>query len=150
MPHELYEWLRRIKDVEREHSATRLATERLVAIVQHDPTILDGDLTPRDITRAAEHLEGTYIIRLFAEFETALRIFWPTVRGTDPPGRTRDLLDGLAATRRIPHDQCMAAHAVREYRNTLVHLREVAAAPMSIAEARSHLCKFVSFLPPNW
>ncbi len=33
MPHELFEWQEKIKAVEREHSATRLATERLLAEV---------------------------------------------------------------------------------------------------------------------
>ena len=62
---------------------------------------------------ASGFLELTYIIRLFAEFETGLRLFWPTARGTEPPGRTRDLVDGIAATRRIPFQELVNAHAVR-------------------------------------
>ena len=98
----------------------------------------------------AERLDGTYIIRLFAEFETGLRLFWPTAKGTDPPSRTRDLLDGVAAYRRIPHDELKNAHAVREYRNLLVHERDEAMEPIPIADARHQLIKFFSFLPPNW
>ena len=44
-------------------------------------------------------LEGTYVIRLFAEFETGLRLYWATIRQTEPP--TQHLLDGIAARRAI-------------------------------------------------
>jgi hypothetical protein len=87
---------------------------------------------------------------LFAEFETGLRLFWPSARANEPPGRTRDLMDGVAATRRIPDDELRNAHAVRGYRNTLVHEREEDIDPISIAEARKHLCKFLSFLTPTF
>lgn len=152
MPHKTYEWCARIKDVERlEYSATRLAVDRLLAAAEQDGTILtEKKLRLRDIRRAAARLDGTFVIRLFAEFETGLRLFWETARGTDPPNRTRDLLDGLAATRRIPHDQLTDAHAVRDYRNSLVHEREEPTIPIPIAKACSHLCRFFSFLPPKW
>jgi|SRR5579864_3356538 len=150
MPHDIYEWLLRIKSVEREHSSTRLATYRLLEEARHDPTILRGYLTLRDIGNASERLDGTYVIRLFAEFETGLRAFWLTARGTDTPGRTQDLLDGVAATRRIPDEERTNAHAVREYRNTLVHEREEEVVPIPIAQVRGHLRRFFRFLPPNW
>jgi hypothetical protein len=150
MPHKTVAWLRRIKAVEREHSAARLAADRLLATAEHDPTVLRGDVAVRDIRHMAERLDGTYIVRLFAEFETGLRLFWPTARGTDPPSRTRDLLDGVAATCRIPNDQREGAHAVRDYRNTLVHERDEPSDPIPIAQARGHLCRFIGFLPPEW
>jgi hypothetical protein len=150
MPPKRTEWLQRIKAIEREHTVTRLAVRRLLESANRDPTILKGDVTLRDIGHAAGRLEGTYLIRLFAEFETGLRLFWPTAKGTEPPGRTRDLLDGIASARRIPPDQLTNAHAVREYRNSLVHEREEETAPIPIAQARGHLCTFFSFLPLNW
>lgn len=128
----------------------QLATQRLLEAAKQDPTILQGDLTVRDIGSAVQRLEGTYLIRLFAEFETGLRLFWQSARGTDPPSRTRDLLNGVAATRRIAHDQLTEPHAVREYRNSLVYEREDVLAAIPLSEARRHLCRFFSFLPPNW
>jgi hypothetical protein len=152
MPHKLHEWLRRIKAVEREYSAVRIATDRLLAAAERDPTILPRDqaVRVRDIRDASARLDGTYIIRLFAEFESGLRVFWSTRRKTETPGRTRDLLDGIAASQRIPNDQSLNAHAVREYRNALVHERDELKLPISIAEARSDLCRFFAFLPPEW
>src|SRR4051812_17879137 len=140
-----HEWQTRIKAVEREHSATRLATDRLLTSAQRDPTVLRVDLAYRDIVRASAGLDGTYLIRLFAEFETGLRLFWDTRRDTNP--RTRDLLDGVAAMCGIPDEQRDNAHLVRDYRNSLVHEREEEMEPIPIAVARGYLCHFFSFLP---
>lgn len=123
MPFNRFEWLSRMKAVEREYLAALLAVERLAEQIRTDPLLLKGELKPRDLSRAAELLEGTYIIRLFAEFETALRRFWTLVRSTDPPGRTQDLIQGVAATCRIGNVELDGAHDVRKYRNTLVHER---------------------------
>lgn len=150
MPAKRFVWLQRIKDVEREYAATRLATDRLLAAGMHDATVFRGDVRLRDVRHASERLDGTYAIRLFAEFETGLRLFWPTVRGGDPPARTRDLLDGVAATRRIPFDELTNAHAVREYRNSLVHERDPTPNPIPIAWARAALCQYFAFMPLNW
>jgi hypothetical protein len=85
---------------------------------------------------------------LFAEFETGLRLYWATIRETEPP--TQHLLDGIAARCDIPPGRLAGAHAVREYRNSLVHERDEEMAPISIAEARGHLCRFFAFMPPTW
>lgn len=139
-----------IKGVEREYSAMRLASDRLLTAVTSDPTVLVDELTPRDIRHAAERLEATYVIRLFAVYEAGLRQFWSIARGPVSPSRTRDLLDGVAATRSIPYQQRIDAHAVREFRNTLVHVRDEAAAAIPICDARRILCRFLSHLPPHW
>lgn len=143
-----HEWLARIKAVEREYIAVRQALDRFREAVRNDPTILRGDLRPREIVPASENAEGTYVIRIFAQFETGLRQYWLTFRDTHP--KTEDLLDGVAARDRIPHDNLENAHAVREYRNTLVHEREDAEDLIAIADVRAHLCRYFAFLPPEW
>ena len=148
MPNDLHGWLRRIKAIEREHASTRLAIGRLLEEARRDPTILTGELKLHDIVIASECLEGTYVIRLFAEFEARLRLFWKTIRDTEP--LTQDLLNGIAARRGIPQARIAGAHAVREYRNALVHVREQEFDPIPIAEARQHLCRFFAYLPPTW
>ncbi len=149
MPAKQFAWLQRIKNVEREHAATRLATERLLQDAGTDPSVLTRDVRLRDVDHAAANLEGTYIVRLFAEFETGLRLYWIGVRGSDPP-RTRDLLEGAAAMRGIPHDVLAGAHAVREHRNGLVHERDESSDSISLPVARSRLCKFFARLPFDW
>ncbi len=150
MAHDRFDWLRRIKAVEREHAAARLAIDRLLSQAREDPAHLRGDVTLRDLATASGRLDGTYVIRLFAEFETGLRLFWLSARRTEPPSRARDLLDGVAATRRIPHGQLEDTHAVREYRNSLLHERDEEAEPIPIAVARGNLCRYFSFLPLSW
>jgi len=150
MPSDKSAWMKRVKDVEREHTATRFAADHLLGVVQQDPTALKGEVQVRDLHLASDQLEGTYMIRLFAEFETSLRVFWLASRVKDPPARTRDLLDGVGAKRRIPYDRIQQAHEVGEYRNVLVHEREEEVELIPIHKARSHLCRFLSFLPPAW
>src|SRR5262249_30280832 len=137
------------KAVEREYLAVRLATNRLLEAARRDSTLLRGQVDPRDLTRASDALEGTYLTRMFAEFETGLRLYWDTVRDTNP--RTIDLMNSLAGQRGIPDDVLDNAHRVRDYRNSLVHEREDEdAEPIPIATARGSLCRFFSFLPPRW
>jgi hypothetical protein len=136
-----------IKAVEREHASVRFATDYLLIAARQDISILSHEIRVRDIEESVKQLEGTYIIRLFAEFETSLRAFWISSRQKDPPSRARDLLDGVGAKRRIPTDTISNAHAVRDFRNSLVHEREELVNELPIAIARSHLCSFLAFLP---
>lgn len=150
MPSNKFEWLNRVKAVEREHSAVRYATDYLLNAARHDPSIVDRVLRVRDVQDAGAELEGTYVIRIFAEFEASLRTFWFASRGADAPSRTRDLVDGVGARRKVPHDAIQNAHTVREFRNALVHERDDDMRSLSIATARRHLCVFLSFLPMEW
>ena len=69
MPHN-HEWQSRIKGVEREYLAMRQAADRFLKAALDDPTIVSQDLRHREIAGASQNLEGTYVIRLFAQFET--------------------------------------------------------------------------------
>lgn len=143
-----HEWQSRIKAVEREYTAMRQAADHFGRSALDDPSILRGDLRHREIIAASQNLEGTYIIRIFAEFETGSRQCWVTRWGTVP--KTTDLIDGLAARCLIPsthHDNC---HKVRRCRNILVHEREEDAEELGVSDARAFLCTFFSFLPHQW
>ena len=150
MTHDRSDWIERIKEVELEQDALRVAVDRLSILARSSPADFRDDVNLSIIKKASERLEGAYLIRLFAEFETGLRLYWPTARRTNPPSRTRDLLDGIGATRQITAPQISHAQAVREYRNALVHERDEAIKPISLAVARRHLCRYFSFLPPSW
>lgn len=73
MPDEAFGWMGRIKSVEREYEAIRFGTDRLLAALDDDPSILRGRLKRPDVSTASRRLEGAYIVRLFSEFETALQ-----------------------------------------------------------------------------
>jgi hypothetical protein len=143
-----HEWQSRIKAVEREYFAMRQAAEHFRQAAFDDPGILQGNLEHREIAAALKNLEDTYIIRLFAEFESGARQYWDANWATEP--KTMDLLDGLSARCKVPDTPQEDAHLVREYRNSLIHERDNRPKQMSIELVRKHLCHFFSFLPPRW
>jgi hypothetical protein len=150
MPHDRFEWHERIGGVEKEFRAARLALDRLRREARLDPAILrtgkgSSGLSLPDAIRNAE---GTYSIRMFAEFENALRSYWRTIHATVPA--SRDLLDGVAGRRRVPPGTTAAAHRVREYRNRLVHEFEADADRVAIDRAGRHLNTYLGRLPETW
>jgi hypothetical protein len=149
MPHSCFDWLERIKSVEREFWSARIAVERLSTEVSRDPGILRDGPKPRDLRSASENLEGTYLIRMFAEFETGVRSFWKAIR---PRTRTpvEIMLARVGDRCGIPTDVVDEAQRVREYRNSLVHDRDEPIDPVSISNARRRLLIYVARLPNRW
>lgn len=145
-----FDWLRRVKSVEREHLATRFAVDHLLEEVHVDSGAIPAGLRVRELYGASDNLEATYVIRMFAEFESGLRSVWTSARRKESPTRTRDLVDGIGAFCRIPDDCIAQAHAVREYRNSLVHGGESPPTVLIVSQARRHLCLLMSFLPLRW
>jgi len=143
-----HQWQSRIKAVEREYVAMRQAADRFLEQAQRDPTILLEDLRHGEIVTASRNLEGTYIMRLFAEFETGARQYWDATWGTDI--KTYNLFEALAARRSIPDTDLENGHRVRDFRNSLVHEREDQPEPLEVAVARKYLCTFFSYLPVQW
>ena len=144
-----FEWHERIRAVEREYWAVRAAVDQLSHAVAHDPTVLGTGPKPRDLVSADEKLEGTYLVRMFAEFETAVRSYWRTIK---PKARTpvEVLLDRVADRLAIPANVTRGAQAVREYRNRLIHDRDRDVKPVSIKEARHWLATYLARLPQQW
>jgi len=149
MPNKAFAWLTRIKAVEREYIATRLATDRLKQHAKDDPAVLAGGLRLRDVETASDRLEGTYIIRLFAEFETSLRHFM-TDFGYRMPRQVESLISRVRDRANVAKDHALRAHEVRVYRNTLVHDRLEPAPSISVREATSCLGTFLSWLQRMW
>jgi hypothetical protein len=126
--------------------AARFAIDRLLDTARSDPTILRRVLDIRDLTQASARLEATYLLRLLAVFESGLRDFWHVQkRGRTP--RTEHLLDGMASARGIPNDLLVNAHAVRRYRNSLLHEPGEEIELIPLAMASDHRCTFFSRLP---
>ncbi len=147
MPHN-YEWLSRINSVQREFNAMAQAAKCFQQAASVDPSILEHDVRPRDIAMALTRLEATYTIRLFAEFEAGARQYWAKRKRTHP--KMSDLLDALAAIRRISALDLHNAHSVRLYRNSLVHERDDYPEIIPLSIARGSLCRFFSKLPSQW
>ncbi len=148
MPHSRSDWFSRIKAVELEYAAVRQAVGPFLAKAKADPTILQGGVRVRDAQTALNQLESTYIVRIFAVFESGLRSFWTTRKRSNP--KTRDLLNSIAGMKEVPELVLGDVHRVRMYRNDLVHEGGEVEEPVSIGTARSWLCRYFDRLPVQW
>lgn len=126
----------------------RFSLDRLATEAQQNSSITQNQFRVRQIGEAVKDLEATYIIRLFALFETGLRSYWKPTSGGKTP-RTYHLLQRVAARRRISNDDHQAAQVIREYRNSLVH-ESLQVEPIRLADSRGALCKFLGYLPEIW
>lgn len=102
----------------------------------------------RDIRDCHDDLEDTYLVRVFALFETALRRYWRQGLGRNSRPSAKDLLNSIASNCSMTSTVLERTQSVREYRNKLVH--EGDAPPVTLAEARGHLCTYLSNLPRYW
>lgn len=154
MPNRRFDWHQHIKDVEGEYNAARIAVDWLKAQVASTPEILKREDGTRAYLRETElNLEGTYIVRLFAAFEAALRSY-DRARHNDP---NRDqtasvLIDTIGGRRGQGISTAVrdGAHAVRVVRNYWAHENDEMPAPMNMAEARARLQTYLSWLPDEW
>ena len=154
MPNRRFEWHEHIKSVEGEYQAARAAVDRLKAGLLAAPNSVQiSDEARAHLREADRNLEGTYLVRLFAAFEAALRSY-DRARYNDP---TRDekasVLIDMTGGRRgqgISTAVRAGAHVVRRVRNYWAHESDATPEPMTIADARARLQKYLSWLPDEW
>ena len=146
----------RVKGAVRECYVVAAAVNHFEQAVQASDAHLPDETSPRDLVTAAEKVESTYMIRMWAEFETALRSYRRHIT-RDPDDRisTSSLIDWTAGVKRgraISEDVRDDVHEVREYRNYLVHERDDQDPPDEIAidVARTRLNTLLHCLPINW
>jgi hypothetical protein len=143
--------IERIRGIEAEFLAASTAVRLLARQLQTEPGLAASEgWRARDARNLKDNLEATYLIRLYAEFESGLRDAWANWlrRDTHPP--MRDLLVAIA-NQRIAQDWLDAADEVRQYRNVLVHEGDVTQVTLvPLPEARGRLCRFLSGLPVTW
>lgn len=143
--------LKRMRAVEREHRVAHWAANVLREQLERDPGYLKRrELTLADYRQFQAKLAATYLIRLFAEFETGLREVWKSAYGRPTHPKASDLMKGIGARCTIPYPWQELAHRVRLYRNNLVHERDIEARPIFPSEGYGHLSRFFSRVPLNW
>jgi hypothetical protein len=93
--------------------------------------------SPRDLVAAADIVESTCMVRMWAEFETAIGSYRRHITGNaDDRISTSNLIDWTAGVRQgraISEDVRDDVHEVREYRNYLVHERDDLDPPDEVA-----------------
>jgi hypothetical protein len=143
--------LERLNAIGREHQIAQLAAQHFQELLRRNPALLYGEqLRPADAKRFHHRLGDTYLLRLFAEFEEGLRDWWRNGLGRRGQIRTHQLVDNVAARRLIPKDDLDNVHAVRNYRNSLIHEEDEEIDPVEFFRAKSSLCKYFSRLPETW
>ena len=125
MPYHRSDWHEHIVEVWGEYKSVRAAVDRLRASVISTPDILKNDrVAPEYLVQVDKNLEGTYIVRLFAAFEAALRSF-DRAKHNDPARETKAavMIDKTAGKRGRGIQQSIRdrAHDVRRVRNYWAH-----------------------------
>jgi len=147
-------FLQHLRSIENEYLTAALSVRRLRATARGDHSLLRNEgLTVGDLEACQGNLESTYVIRLFAEFEAPLRLYWRDARrrASWETINARTLIDNVAAYQYVPESVRDSVHEVRDFRNSLVHQSaEMGIAALTFAQCRSSLCRFLSFLPFAW
>jgi len=154
MPYRRFDWHQHITEVWGEFRSARVAVDRLKDAVAATPDLLKKDPVAREYLRVASgNLEGTYIVRLFAAFEAALRSY-DRAKHNDPSRRTEAsvMIDAIGGRRghTIQMGIRQGAHEVRRVRNRWAHESDADPGPMTVDEARARLQAFLSELPDEW
>lgn len=102
------------------------------------------DVRLSHVQLAAQNIEGTFIIRLFADYETLLQEFL-AVRypGAPIPRHAESLINRVARLRRVPDPVRDGAHDVRSDRDLAVHHGAVGAPALSFTRSLSLLNRFL-------
>ena len=141
----------RIKDIEKEYRVAVIARDVLAERLAREPSMLtEKGLEQVHFNRFRNNLEPTYLIRIFAEFETGLRDYWRRSPGKRSNPKVSDMIRSVGSTRKIDFRETSDVDAVRKYRNKLVHEEDSSTASVGIGEARKSLCIFFGRLPEDW
>ncbi len=146
----------RLNAVQDELEAAKFCVGRVSVAVQIDSTVLQVApyaLRPAHLADCGRHLELTYLLRLYAEYEEVCRDYWAAIRPAAGGARRRTsmevLMGRLAAVRNLSVDTLADAHRVRTYRNDVVHAHD-RTGRYPFAQCRSWLATYISYLPLRW
>ncbi len=154
MPYLLSEWRAHIQEVLGEFKAARVAVSRLNSQMDVDANTVSGEFGIREhLSRADANLEGTYIVRMFAAFEAALRSY-DRFLFDDPERETKSsiMIDQLGAKKRLRvRTQIIeGVHRVRRIRNFWAHDTDDDPEPMPIDRVRGLLQSYLDRFPREW
>ncbi|MCU0876061.1 MAG: hypothetical protein MUE50_27375 [Pirellulaceae bacterium] len=145
------QWLQWIRSVEREGELIAVALVVLEDRLRQDPSVLrQHGLERADFSAGMLNREGTYVIRVYAEFESGLREAWERAFGETTHPKAVDLLHAFASRCRVPPQRLGDVDRVRIFRNHLVHAYDEATEKIPLSHVRRYLCRFLSHLPEDW
>ena len=141
----------RVKSVERQYLVAEQARRALESSLRDQPALLTAEgLRAVDLAAFRSNLLDTYFIRLFAEFETAIKDYWRNGLDENPRVRIMDVIDALASRRKVADATRTNVHAARRWRNKLVHDDDADGTPVELSACRRYFGRFLGFLPDDW
>jgi hypothetical protein len=165
MPYLQSDWWRYINDVGKEYEASRVAVARLTDQVRMNANVLAEEPVARSgLSRASQNLEGTYVVRIFAAFESALRSYerwWHPARIGETRVDASQMIDEIGARNAddVPRRRKRAigtqirerVHQVRRSRNYWAHDdADAMGDPMSLERAKMCLLDYIAKMPLEW
>jgi hypothetical protein len=143
--------IERILRVEREYLAARSAFELLSESIRSNPSFgKPWGWSASDAGGFEANLEATYIIRLYAEFETGLRDIWKNHYKKRRRTPMEHLLQ-LMAPQFVPPAWVDEVQEARVFRNSLVHEEsDEAVVELSMKEVKHRVCRYFSYQPMDW
>ena len=150
MPYLLSEWRGRIQRAVHEYEVAREALDRLKSQAVADASAVHSSLSEH-LPQAELNLEGTYIIRVFAVFDAALRSYDRYhFKDQDRDAKVAVMINQLGALRRVARPIREGVHRVRRVRHFRAHELEEDPGPMSLDRVRGFLQSYLDRIPKNW
>ena len=165
MPYHQSDWWHYIYDVGKEYEASRVAVARLTDQVRANANVLADEPEARSgLSRASQNLEGTYLVRVFAAFESALRSYerwWHSERVGQTRVDVSQMIDEIGARNAddVPRRRKRAigtqirarVHQVRRSRNFWAHDdADAIEVPMPLQRAKMCLLEYIDKMPLEW
>jgi hypothetical protein len=145
-------WIERMRGIERQDLAAAAAVDLLQETLSADPSFgANAGWKQSDARILSDELDKTFLVRLYALFESGLRDYWKSERKKNTRPIMKDLLTSAAANSAISQAWLNAAIEVQLFRNRIVHEDDGRASnDLTIQAATSALCRFFSKLPLHW
>ena len=128
----------------------REAIRRLEAQAAANTSSLETSLAAH-LSSAVDNLEGTYIVRVFAVFDAALRSY-DRFHFHDPGRDTKIsvMIDQLGKELKVQPAIREGVHRARQVRHFWAHELDVNPGPMSLPEILAFLHTFLDRFPKSW
>ncbi len=146
-------YIQRLRAVQMEFNAAREAISYVQRNWQRHDIYADlARLRPAHFDEAGRHVEMTYFVRLYAEFEGILKdhlaINHPTVMIADK-SKVDKLISLVMRAEGFTLDPILRRKMdnVRDYRNSIAHRAHASAPSVTLVDALSSLNKFLARLP---
>ena len=141
---------RRLVRVRNEFDAARVALAYTLAQLEAGVRIVrPGHVALPELRASSNHLEITFVLRLFAEYEGVLMSYWANGMGRVTRPKVSVLMNRIADHQSMSQADLGAAHDVRTFRNEIVH-EEAREPRLTFPDCASRIGTYLRWLPVRW